>query len=260
MHIRKLISAGTFIILLVISLLPATAKGQIQILIDDQVEGQAGEYISLEVVADLGALEVDNFDATFLFDDFAVRIEPSDIKPGSTVTGSFAANDPESGKIKLATYGQNSPLTGKITLFTIEGYLTDEEANENLISFEDLNIGNSLDMDIELPYPVALNRTSTSIDEEPESGALPDEFYMSANYPNPFNPATTVEYGLPNAADVSLKVYNSLGQQVLQPVQTRQAAGTYRVSINASGLPSGLYHYVLKAGSQRLSGRMTLIK
>ena len=69
-------------------------------------------------------------------------------------------------------------------------------------------------------------------------------------HPNPFNPATTISYQVPEAGPVTVLVYNSLGQQVSQLVNEVKAAGNYSVTFDGSGLSSGIYYAVLKAGKQ----------
>lgn len=99
--------------------------------------------------------------------------------------------------------------------------------------------------------------TGTDIVDEP---GIPQEFELSNNYPNPFNPTTTIQYALPEAADVRLTVFNSIGQKVADLVNTRQAAGTHEVQFDAVQLPSGMYIYRLKAGEFEQIRKMTLVK
>ena len=96
--------------------------------------------------------------------------------------------------------------------------------------------------------------------------ALPVVFDLANNYPNPFNPATTIKYALPQAADVALTVYNVLGQPVRTLVAEHQSAGRYVVewdATNNSGhsLSSGMYFYRLEAGGEfREVKKMLLLK
>lgn len=90
---------------------------------------------------------------------------------------------------------------------------------------------------------------------------LPRNLVLHQNYPNPFNPATTLLFGLPQASEVSLRVYDSMGRHVQTLIDGREyAAGDHRVQFDASRLPSGIYIYRLQAGQQSLTRRMTLIK
>jgi len=90
--------------------------------------------------------------------------------------------------------------------------------------------------------------------------ALPDEFRLEANYPNPFNPETTIQYGLPVPKRVSLKVYDSVGRLVNELLNESKAAGTYRVRFDATNLPSGVYFYRLEAGEFSEMRSMLLVK
>jgi hypothetical protein len=89
---------------------------------------------------------------------------------------------------------------------------------------------------------------------------IPEKFQLQQNYPNPFNPSTVISYSIVKAGSVTLKVYNMLGQAVATLVDGYQAASTYRVDFNASGLPSGVYIYELRSGSNVASGKMLLMK
>jgi hypothetical protein len=80
-------------------------------------------------------------------------------------------------------------------------------------------------------------------------GSAPTQTILEDNYPNPFNPSTTLRYGLPNNSIVSLKIYNVLGQQIANLVNGEQSAGWQRVTWNVpqSGISTGLYFYRLEA-------------
>ncbi len=77
---------------------------------------------------------------------------------------------------------------------------------------------------------------------------FPSSFSLAQNYPNPFNPSTNIRYGLPSSSRVSLKIYNILGQQVTDLVNTEQSAGWYETVWNAN-VASGLYFYRIDAVS-----------
>ncbi len=89
---------------------------------------------------------------------------------------------------------------------------------------------------------------------------VPVEMNLSQNYPNPFNPSTTITFSVPNDQFVSLKVYNSLGQEVSTLVNGMVKAGTHNVNFNGINLMSGIYYYTLKAGDFVQTNKMSLMK
>lgn len=103
--------------------------------------------------------------------------------------------------------------------------------------------------------------TLTDIADENE---LPKEFSLSQNYPNPFNPSTVISYQLPIAGEVTLKVFDILGNEVVTLVDEYRAAGSHEVEFNSSTIKhypsSGVYFYQLKAGSFVETKKMVLIK
>jgi PKD repeat protein len=89
---------------------------------------------------------------------------------------------------------------------------------------------------------------------------VPAEFRLSQNYPNPFNPSTAIEYALPKASHVELKVYDVLGNEVQTLVNDKQAAGVHRVQVESGGLPGGVYFYRLRAGERVEVKKMLIVK
>ncbi len=93
-----------------------------------------------------------------------------------------------------------------------------------------------------------------------EIAELPVGYDLSQNYPNPFNPTTNIKFSIPEEGFVSLKVYNTLGQEVATLLNEFKSAGTYQVDFNASKLSSGMYMYTLNAGKFVISKKMLLMK
>jgi hypothetical protein len=88
----------------------------------------------------------------------------------------------------------------------------------------------------------------------------PTEFELSQNYPNPFNPSTVISYQLPVSSNVTLKIYDILGNKISTLVNEEKSAGEYEITFNATGLPSGIYFYKLTSGEYNQSRKMLLIK
>lgn len=98
---------------------------------------------------------------------------------------------------------------------------------------------------------------ATSVEE---NGTIPTVFNLDQNYPNPFNPTTIISYSLPEAASVSLKVFDVLGREVQTLVNDVKNAGTYTVEFNANNLPSGVYIYRIETPNYSSVKKMLLIK
>ena len=98
------------------------------------------------------------------------------------------------------------------------------------------------------------------VDAASSNKLLPKEYNLYDNYPNPFNPITTIKYDLPNAGDVSLTIYDILGRKVKELVNNKQEAGRYEIQFNASSLASGVYIYHLIAEKYISAKKMILLK
>jgi len=100
--------------------------------------------------------------------------------------------------------------------------------------------------------------TTTDVEEEPQQ--IVNEFELSQNFPNPFNPSTMISYSIPQSSFVTLKVYDIIGNEVATLVNNQQPAGKYFVDFNTANLPSGVYLYRLQAGDFVQTRKMTLVK
>jgi len=90
--------------------------------------------------------------------------------------------------------------------------------------------------------------------------SLPTELKLEQNFPNPFNPSTTINYSIEKNGFVSLKVFDVLGNEVANLVNDIKQAGNYSINFNAENLANGIYFYLLKAGNNSLTKKMILIK
>ena len=106
-------------------------------------------------------------------------------------------------------------------------------------------------------FKVVITPITTSV----ESGnAIPTSVELSQNFPNPFNPSTTIQYAVPAQSNVRLAVYDMLGREVAVLVNGTKAAGNYEFTFDASALSSGMYIYRLEAAGTVMTRKMTLIK
>jgi predicted GH43/DUF377 family glycosyl hydrolase len=99
----------------------------------------------------------------------------------------------------------------------------------------------------------------TPTDVKPARRA-PDDFKLSQNYPNPFNPSTTIEYDVPTRSRITLKVYNTLGQEVATLVDEERMPGTYSAVWDAKGVASGTYWSRMTADGKSVVQKMILLK
>jgi hypothetical protein len=95
---------------------------------------------------------------------------------------------------------------------------------------------------------------------EPISTVIPGDFFVNPNYPNPFNPATKIKFGLPKSAFVKMSVYDILGREVAVLVNEQLQAGEFQADWNASNFPSGIYFYRIEADNFVKTAKMMLIK
>jgi len=128
------------------------------------------------------------------------------------------------------------------------------------------------DFDLDGRTDIAITSTSDSLfvlynlgggtvgiqDQEIEE--IPASFSLAQNFPNPFNPTTTIQYSLPQAGNISLKIFNLLGEEVKTMADEYQEAGNHSVHFNANSLASGIYFYRLQAGSFVETKKMILLK
>ena len=90
--------------------------------------------------------------------------------------------------------------------------------------------------------------------------SLPTVYNLEQNYPNPFNPSTTIKFTLPEATNVRLRIYNTLGERVGEVVNTNLEAGWYSYQWDATNLSTGIYIYELRTDKFISVKKMILIK
>ncbi len=146
-------------------------------------------------------------------------------KQGNDYVGFGISNSKGEYKINNIIVGDYELISHKIGSISESKVITISEDIKNRINF-------------------SLNSKSNGL-----ANTNPFEFALTQNYPNPFNPSTVISYSLANEGFVTLKVYNNIGQQVAELVNTNQSAGIYNVTFNSATLSSGVYFYRLVVNS-----------
>jgi hypothetical protein len=247
-----------FVFLTLISLLwlPAVfAQGSISLVGPPEVNGFAGETFVVEVWVGDPTPVNDLLGVSFWLE----WSEPANVEAGATVAvvGPFFGpgaiglgvgfdDHSEVGVTSISGGYSGSDLAASCNLVVEQNF-------GGTVVFELTNItaldalGNSVTLTAANTLPITL----VGIEDEPNS-AIPQKFTLDQNYPNPFNPATTLKYALKQNANVTLKIYNMLGQEVKTLVKEKQTAGYKEIlwdGTNKDGVqvPSGIYLYRLEA-------------
>ena len=173
--------------------------------------------------------------------------------------------DPEgfpSGTTRI-TYTFNGGYSGGGETYMGSFTLKADKANPTAsVLFETSTPGNddpNTDDDI-IEILVNIDALATAIEEDADADGVPEAFHLYGNYPNPFNPETTIRFDVKERVRVRLQVFNVLGQTVATLVDEEMATGTYRAVFDARGVPSGSYFYRLEAGAFSETRPMVLLK
>lgn len=196
--------------------------------------------------------------------DYMVTIQGGPLVAGGT---NIAASDgnllPVGGDLRkesdeLTHVTPKLQSAGKVTFeFTYTAPNTVGEqilfANGNSVNLNGENTGDE--------WNFASNKTVTIV----QPTGINDEFNISSfelfqNYPNPFNPSTNIQYAIGGGQFVKLMVYDVLGNEITALVNEWKDAGQYSVNFNASGLPSGVYFYRMRAGNYVETKKMILLR
>ncbi|MFC2170574.1 CARDB domain-containing protein [Calditrichota bacterium] len=114
--------------------------------------------------------------------------------------------------------------------------------------------------DPELTSPQAITVSGTAYDYVKESNGIPNEYFLAQNFPNPFNPTTDIRFGLKDAGQVKLTVYNVTGQRVMTLVDGDMTAGYYHATFDARDMATGIYYYAIEVNGFRDLKKMVMLK
>jgi hypothetical protein len=164
-----------------------------------------------------------------------------------TVPASFTGNGLQSAeKYQLYHRDDNSDRAWTLLLNTAANVTETTIEFNGITSLSQFMIGSS-----DTSQPVQVNDFSKGIIRS---------YALCQNYPNPFNPATTISFSLPSKSFVTLKIYDLLGREVTTLVSENLPAGNYTRQWNATGIPSGVYFYRLRAGNYIKTKKLALIR
>ncbi len=160
-------------------------------------------------------------------------------------------------KIQRRRSGDNNSQTIWKKIGFVEGHGTSTQ--QNIYSFIDENLlaGNYSYKLIQIDFDGTRNESN---EVNVEVNTLPTSYALMQNYPNPFNPSTTIEYSTPVEGNVTIIVFNSLGQKVKTLVNTYRQAGSYKVNFEASSFSSGIYYYKIESKNFTAVKKMILLK
>ncbi|MDX1371687.1 MAG: T9SS type A sorting domain-containing protein, partial [Nitrososphaeraceae archaeon] len=236
-----------------------------------------GNLYTSTIFGEIYSVNLDNGGVTMIVDadvsTASITFNPFTNELWATSRNFIGPNADKVFKIDITT-GETT-LIGHTGLGTITNDLAfDEEGNlygiiggsSNMSTFISINKSNGEgnvigEIGFENIQCLAYNAGDVSSIEN--ENLLPTEFLLLQNYPNPFNPSTTITYQLPRAANVSLIIYNSLGEKLAELVKGEVPAGVHNFDFKAQSFSSGIYFYTLRInnGSEFLQTRkMILLK
>ncbi|HED08381.1 MAG TPA: T9SS type A sorting domain-containing protein [Ignavibacteria bacterium] len=185
-----------------------------------------------------GSLEVYSLTMHISYDTSVLQYQAIQNNPFESV-GVYTANiDSTNGVIAIAWFS-TTKVTITDKLFDLQFLYKGGTSTVGFTGTNELTDINST------PFNITFVDGSVSIvtDVEDIGSKIPDSYELNQNYPNPFNPSTTINFALKVSSQVSINIYNSLGQRVTNLVNGSFSAGFKSVQFNASNLASGLYFY-----------------
>ncbi len=161
-----------------------------------------------------------------------------------------------------STFGQTPPaatiaavnVAGTTDLASVVRFFLRQDATDKtpFLEVDEVRLG--------LTWASVTPASGSSHVAERVAGAIPDRLQLAQNFPNPFNPSTTIEFAVASTQLVTVKVHDMLGREVATLVDHTLNPGLYRTKWNAMDNPSGLYFYTVRAGNETLTRRMALVK
>ncbi len=267
--------SGCLYILQLIQVATADVNSQITTTIEVEMDesacacpggGPSGAIVAVQVPTDW-TIDGMDYDGDYGPQDLAyLHPDSLDGRPGAGVDHWYDSLDfrypPAAGMQWVVYQGPNEGWIGSDTNnVTVTINMTTGAAGMYnigyLISINDYNLTNPDEFDVRLENPINVGNVGI---EETQLPGLAEQFELEQNFPNPFNPSTTIRYAIQQRTDVKLAVYDLSGREVTVLYQGAKAPGNYEIQFDASELASGVYLYRLVAGNFVQTRKMMLVR
>ncbi len=175
-----------------------------------------------------------------------------------TTSGSILASDIDLGAAYVVVEGQASP---ELLIDGVKMYSNfDAAENVTRVLVVGMEVGAAISGEFLNADGNIVSMEMATYDGAPVNAKItPDAFALNQNFPNPFNPSTTVSFALPTASDYTMTIYNVTGQ-VVRTISDKAEAGTVELNIDLSDQASGIYFYSVDAGEFSATKKMVLVK
>ncbi|MCP4580394.1 MAG: T9SS type A sorting domain-containing protein [candidate division Zixibacteria bacterium] len=171
----------------------------------------------------------------------------------------LSADDGETWEMAY-TIGPTSSDGWKVETFSVNEVITPTDMVRVRFEVSDLFGGSVVEAGVDAFKVLLINCDPTDITGPENSLEIPREFALVGSYPNPFNASATIKYNLAASSQVTIEIYDILGQKVTTLVDNRQPAGYHQVTWNAADMATGMYFYKLNAGEFSETKKMMLLK
>lgn len=193
--------------------------------------------------------------------------------PFNVLYDTLAVNDTMSYYVGIINYGNSAlninSVTSNLPQFTVENFPSSVSAGEMQyakIKFKPTAINQTYNGTLTInnsDSTITVNLkgfSNSNVGIKVTGSEIPSEYFLHVNYPNPFNPSTTVKFDIPETSDITLELYDIRGRLLTTLFRNTLSSGTYKYSLNMSNYTSGIYFLKLSAPSFSTTQKLTLIK
>ncbi|MCP4584020.1 MAG: T9SS type A sorting domain-containing protein, partial [candidate division Zixibacteria bacterium] len=180
--------------------------------------------------------------------------------PQSDVFITYISDDNGESWIEAEEIGPQSETGWHIHSFAVNNLITPNDQVRIRFEASDLGGGSVVEAGIDAFEIIEMDCGPTSVQPGVNENQIPLQYALRGCYPNPFNATTNISYELPATGQVTLEIFNVMGQKVTTLINGSVEAGRHNISWDASSFTSGIYFYKLEAGDRTFTKRMTLLK